>query len=125
VTKRKKRAIVGQVTVDGSVLNWSVRSEPQWNTTAGDIGLRLSIVMDDDAKTRHGETKTWRELILEYPFEKQQKNVSRFPDRPKIEPQALIADIRLAMAAGWQPWSRGRTFTLILEESDLRERSKA
>jgi hypothetical protein len=122
MTKRKKRDIGGQVTIDGVVLNWEIRSEPQWNTTAGNIGMRLAVVMHDDGKTRHGTMKAWRELVLEYPFEKQQKNVSRFPDRPKIEPEELIADIRLAMAAGWEPWSRGRSFTLILEEADLKRR---
>ena len=58
--------------------------------------------------------KAHRELILEYPFEKRQKHASRFPDRPEIEPEALIADIRLAMEAGWEPLSRGRPFVFAL-----------
>jgi hypothetical protein len=116
MTKRKKREIGGQVTVDGAVLNWSIRSEPQWGTTAGNIGLRLTVVAE--------EGRARRELILEYPFETRQKNTSRFPDRPRINADELIADIRMAMAAGWHHNSRGRSFTLILEENDVRARSK-
>jgi hypothetical protein len=122
MTGRKKKSNDGQVTIDEIVLDWSVKSEPQWNTTAGDIGMRLSVVKHDDALTRHGENKAWRELVLEYPFDRNQKHASRFPDRPRIVPEALIADIRLAMEAGWEPWSRGRAFVLILEESDLKAR---
>jgi hypothetical protein len=115
---RKKRDIGGIVTVDTVPLRWSVKSEPAWNTSGGDIGLRLSIVRHDETLTRHGTLKAWRELILQFPFEKP-KHASRFPERPRVEPDQLTRAIRLAMAAGWEPHSRGRTFELVLEESDL------
>ena len=107
---RKKRTLGGQIVVDEVVLNWSIRSEPQWNTTDGDIGLRLAIETDG---------KAHRELILEYPFQKRQKGPSRFPDRPKIDPEHLKQDILRAIEAGWSPHSRGRPFTLVLEEDDV------
>jgi hypothetical protein len=121
MTGRKKKNNGGQVTIDEIVLDWHVKSEPQWNTTDGDIGMRLSVSKHDETLTRHGDNKAWRELILEYPFEPP-KHTSRFPDRPKIEPQELTADIRLAMEAGWEPWSRGRAFVLVLDEGDLKAR---
>jgi hypothetical protein len=116
---RKKRDIGGIITVEGFPLRWSVKSEPIRGTTDGDIGLRLRIVRHDEAKTRHGDLKAWRELVLQYPFEKKQHHASRFPDKPKVDLAHLARDIRLAMDAGWEPASRGRAFELILEESDL------
>lgn len=118
VAGNRKRDIGGQITVDGVPLQWSVRSEPKWRTTDGDIGMRLTIVKFDEAKTRHGEMKAWRELILQYPFEKP-KTASRFPERPRVDPEHLKHYVRLAMDAGWEPHSRGRAFELILEDSDL------
>jgi hypothetical protein len=121
VTKRRKREITGKLTVDGVVLRWEVRSEPQWNTTDGDIGMRLTIEAEGPLMTRNPlapKNKAHRELILEYPFEKRQKNTSRFPDRPKIDPMALTADIRLAMEAGWEPLSRGRPFAFALYDEE-------
>jgi hypothetical protein len=123
VTKRRKREITGKLTVDGVVLCWEVRSEPQFNTTDGDIGMRLTIQAEGVLTARNPlapKNKAHRELILEYPFEKRRKKPSRFPDRPKIEPAALTADIRLAMEAGWEPLSRGRPFVFALyDEEDV------
>lgn len=116
---KKKRDIGGIITVDGEPLRWSVKSEPMRGTTDGDIGLRLSIVRHDETKTRHGDLKAWRELILQYPFEKKQHHASRFPDKPRVDPADLAHTIRIAMNAGWDPGSRGRPFELMLEESDL------
>ena len=121
MTKRRKREIHGTVTVDGVPLHWEVRSEPQWNTTDGDIGMRLTIQAEGALTARNPlvpKHKAHRELILEYPFEKRQKKTSRFPDRPKIEPEALIADIRLAIEAGFEPLSRGRAFVYALYDEE-------
>jgi len=119
---KKKRDIGGMITVEGVTMRWSVKSEPVRSASDGDIGLRLSVVMHDETKTRHGTLKAWRELILQYPFERQ-KHASRFPEKPKVDPEHLKQDVRLAMEAGWEPHSRGRTFELVLEEEDLARRS--
>jgi hypothetical protein len=114
----KKRDIGGIITVGEFPLRWSVKSEPIWKSTDGDIGLRLSVVRHDETLTRHGTLKAWRELILQFPFEKP-KHASRFPERPNVTPEKLAAAIRIAMEAGWEPHSRGRSMELILEEGDL------
>ena len=96
MTKRRKREITGKLVVDGVVLCWEVRSEPQWNTTDGNIGMRLTIQAEGVVTARNPlvpKNKAHRELVLEYPFAKRQKKTSRFPDRPKIDPVALTADI--------------------------------
>jgi hypothetical protein len=121
VTKRRKREISGTVIIDDIAMRWEVRSEPQWNTTDGDIGMRLTVQAEGALMSRNPlapKNKAHRELILEYPFEKRQKKASRFPDRPKIDPVALTADIRLAMEAGWEPLSRGRHFVFALFDEE-------
>jgi hypothetical protein len=116
----KKRDIGGIIKVGDFPLQWSVKSEPIWGSTGGDIGLRLSVVRHDETLTRHGTMKAWRELILQFPFEKP-KHASRFAERPNITPEKLTAAIQIAMEAGWEPYSRGRAMELILEEGDLPE----
>lgn len=119
MSQPKKRNISGTITVDGTPLIWSVKSEPAWGTSDGDIGLRLSVMKYDETLTRHGERKAWRELILQYPFQRRQHHASRFPDKPKVTPEMLTAGVRLAIEAGWSPNGRGRPFELVLEEGDL------
>jgi hypothetical protein len=116
---RKKRDLGGIIVVDELPLRWSIKSEPMWHTTDGDIGMRLRIVKHDEATTRHGTLKAWRELVLQYPFDAKQNSPSRFPERPNITPEMVTAGVRLALEAGWIPDSRGRPFELVLEESDL------
>ena len=118
MTKPRKRNLSGIIQIDGTPLIWSVKSEPAWGTTDGDIGLRLSVMKHDDTLTRHGERKAWRELVLQFPFERQ-RHASRFPEKPKVTADMLTAGVRLAIEAGWSPDGRGRPFELILEESDL------
>ena len=114
----QKRDIGGVIKIGEEKLRWSVKSEPVWKTTDGDIGLRLSVVRHDETLTRHGTLKAWRELILQFPFEKP-KHATRFPERPKVTPELLAAAINIAIEAGWEPHSRGRAMELILEEGDL------
>jgi hypothetical protein len=118
MTKSKKRGLGGRLIVDGIALIWNVKSEPAWGTTHGDIGLRLSVMKHDETLTRHGVRKAWRELILQFPFERQ-RHASRFPEKPKVTAEMLTAGVRLAIQAGWSPDGRGRPFELILEEDDL------
>ena len=120
MTQRKKRGITGKLVINGVTLLWEVRSEPQRNDD-GNIGMRLTVQAEGVVTTRNPsvpKNKAHRELILEYAFEKRQRKPSRFPDRPKIDPAALTADIRLAMEAGWEPLSRGRPFIFALYDEE-------
>ena len=114
----KKRDIGGIIKVGDFPLQWSVKSEPIWGSTGGDIGLRLSVVRHDETLTRHGTMKAWRELILQFPFEKP-KHASRFPDKQKVTPEQIEAGVRIAMEAGWFPTARGKPFELVLEPGDV------
>lgn len=119
MTQRRKRDLGGSLVVDEHPLHWTLKSEPAWGTSHGDIGMRLSIMKHDETLTRYGVNKAWRELVLQYPFERKQRHASRFPERPKVTEEMVAAGVRLAIEAGWNPNTRGRAFELILEESDL------
>lgn len=115
---RKKRDINGLVSVEGETLRWSVKSEQAWGTSDGDIGLRLTLMRHDETLNRYGKHKPWRELVLQFPFEKP-KHATRFPDKPRVDPERLARAVKLAMDAGFVAHSRGRPFELVLEEGDL------
>ena len=99
--KRRKRTMGGLLAVDGNNLMWSLMSEPQWTTEDGYIGLRISVQRED---ARH------RELILEYPFPKKVTGVGlpQLPQRPKFSVKTIEGTVRQAIAAGWDPTSRGK-----------------
>ena len=102
--KRRKRTMEGLLAVDGNKLMWSLLSEPQWSTEGGYIGLRISVQLED---AHH------RELILEYPFPKKFTGVGapQLPQRPKFSVKTIEANVCEAIAAGWEPISRGKPFT--------------
>jgi|SRR5277367_6017033 len=108
--KRRKRTMEGLLAVDGNKLMWSLVSEPQWTSEDGYIGLRISVQTED---ARH------RELILEYPFPKKVTGVGlpQLPQRPKFSVKTIDATVRQAIAAGWDPTSRGKSFVFHVSKT--------
>ena len=112
--KYGKRSIEGSVTINGINLIWQLVSEPQvigeGLTDLGLRGLRISV----RAESGHN-----RELVLEYPFPTKRNSVGlpQVPQRPKFSPKTVEADIRKALAAGWDPVSRGKTLIFQVPES--------
>jgi hypothetical protein len=108
--KRRKRSMEGLIEVDGINLCWILLSEPQWTTEHGFKGLCISVRTEDQ---RH------RELILEYPFPTKRKpdGLPQIPQRPKFSVKTIEADVRSAMAKGWEPTSRGKAFVFQLSKS--------
>jgi hypothetical protein len=100
--KQHKRSIEATVEIDGFELHWELRRELQWSAGDGYKGMAISVRLIDG---KH------RELILEYPAPPK-KTVwqVRLLERPNIVPNAVEENIRQAMAAGWNPASRGRPF---------------
>ena len=101
------------MTINGIDLIWQLVSEPQLigSFTERELrGLRISVQAEGGHK---------RELILEYPFPAKRNSVGlpQVPQRPKFSPKTVEADIRKALAAGWDPASRGKTLILQVPES--------
>lgn len=102
MTRRRKRDLTGALVVDGFPLRWTLKSEQIWDPSGDHTGLRLSVERSDEAH---------RELILEYPFREMPGGKM---ERPDIKVERLEGDIRRAMAAGWNPKSRGRPFVFAV-----------
>jgi hypothetical protein len=104
--KRRKRTIEGAFTLDGTLLNWALTSEPQWsNSGDGYKGLCVSVQVPDHSH---------RELIIEYPYprDKRGKHLP-VPQRPPISSTTIETSVRQALSAGWDPNSRGKAFVFL------------
>ncbi|MGB8363222.1 MAG: hypothetical protein ACLQUZ_06450 [Rhizomicrobium sp.] len=105
--QRRKRSIAADAEIDGFALRWTLRHDPQWSPRGDHKGMAISVRLDD----------SHRELLLEYPFPKTQPaGIGALPERPKISPGEVASDIRRAIAAGWNPVSRGRPFVFQVPE---------
>ena len=100
---RAKRDLSDIATVDGQKFIWRVHREPQWSSVDGAKGLCLAIEPEENPQ---------KILLLEYPF----PPPSRHAQRPKISKSDVALRIAQAIEAGWNPESRGKPFTYIIEK---------
>ena len=100
--KRRQRTIEGSIDVDGTIMCWRLLSEPQWSTEHKYKGLCITVQVEDESH---------RELILEYPYPTNKHGSPLpLPQRPNFSAKTVEADVRKAIASGWNPISRGKTF---------------
>ena len=52
MSKQRKKTSGGILAIDEIPLRWTLRSAPQKGTADGDIGLRLQVEVDGEAKSR-------------------------------------------------------------------------
>jgi len=95
--------------IDGHSLIWRLHREQQLSTDDGCKGMAIHARVAEGVR---------RELHLEYPLVKTQKNgYTRIdPVRPGIVAAKVAAHIREAMTAGWDPDSRGKPFVYQVGE---------
>jgi hypothetical protein len=106
---RAKRSIEGAVTIDGFSLIWHLHREQQFSEEEGWRGLAIHVKATEGVR---------RELHLEYPaWVKENHGIKHIePPRPNILSAKVEAHIRQAMAAGWDPGSRGKPFVYEVDE---------
>src|SRR5580692_12921887 len=107
---RPKRSIESEVNIGGVRLIWRLHREQQWCTVDHWRGVSIRVISLD------GEH---RELFLEYSTVKNQRtHHSRvtWSTRPRIDPKRVEAHIRMALAAGWDPSSRGKPYVYQVSE---------
>jgi hypothetical protein len=107
---RTKRNLEQAVTIEGIALIWKLHREQQ-RCTDGWKGMAIHVCVAAEGARR--------ELHLEYPAVKTQKVGYFRTDRVvvNIRPGKVEEHIKEAMAAGWDPASRGKPF--IFEVSEL------
>ena len=106
---RAKRSIEGAVTIDGFSLIWNLHREQQWFTDDGWKGIAIHV---------RNAVGVRRELYLEFPpiGTERPGNTQEAPARHPITAAQVEAGIREAMAAGWDPESRGKPHFYQVDE---------
>jgi hypothetical protein len=106
---RAKRSIEAKMAIDGFSLIWRLHREQQLCTADGWKGVAIHVRVAEGAH---------RELFLEYPTVTTQKvGFTRIdPARPAILTMKVEAHVRQAIAAGWDPESRGKPFVYQVNE---------
>lgn len=94
----------GTVDVDGFQYEWEVRREPQWGESDGWQGMTVALQQKD----------TKRGAVIEFPPPKRlMKGMQR--GRLQINDTIVSRGIRAALAAGWEPWSRGKPMVFMVD----------
>ncbi len=106
---RPKRQIETRIEIDGFRLVWRLHRE-QRHQKLSSWGVSVHVQREDGAH---------RDLFLEYPMIQTQKLGLAQADYLKVQIQSkkVEAHIRQAIAAGWDPESRGQPF--VYEVSEL------
>jgi len=108
--RNSKRGLENSVTIDGVPLLWRLHREQNWTDDQKAVGLAIHVQVVGSVR---------RELYLEYPAVRKQQNGYAAPAltiRPPIVSAKVAGHIREAMAAGWDPESRGKPFVYEVAE---------
>ena len=94
----------GTVDIDGVTYDWHLQREPQWSDAEGWKGMTVSLL----------EKNTQREALLEFPAPKRLlKGLPR--GRLQIDDATVSRGVRAALAAGWEPMSRGKPMVFTVD----------
>jgi hypothetical protein len=100
-----KRDLAGTVEVDGRNYEWELQREPQWCTADGWRGMTVSVRL----------AGAQRDAILEFPMPERTTNGSPQRRRPPINHAIAMNGVRAALAAGWEPTSRGKPIVYMVD----------
>ncbi len=97
-----------EIEVDGEPYVWRLQRQPQWSSDANEFrGMALAL--------RHKEGQ--REAVVEFPAGQQPKYGAPLLKAALIDPERVATAIASAIVAGWQPLSRGKTVTIVVDET--------
>jgi len=94
------------IEVDGEPYVWRLQRQPQWSSDAAQWrGMALAV--------RHAEGQ--REAVVEFPPGQQPKFGAPQLKPAQIPPALVARAIASAIAAGWDPLSRGKTVAIVVD----------
>lgn len=103
---RNKQGREFEIEVDGEPYVWRLHRQPQWSSDAAEWrGMALAV--------RHQEGQ--REAVLEFPPGPQRKFGAPQLQPAQIAPELVAKAIASAIAAGWEPLSRGKTVAIVVD----------
>lgn len=95
-----------EITVDGEAYFWRLQRRPQWSSDAAEWrGMAIAV--------RHQEGQ--REAVLEFPPGRPARFGEPQLQASHIAPQLVKTAIASAIAAGWEPLSRGKTVSIVVD----------
>lgn len=103
---RHTRSLNGTIEVEGHQYLWELRREPQWCTVDGWKGMAIALRRVD----------AQREAILQFamPSSRRSKLQPQLR-RPQVNPRILENGVRAALAANWDPASRGKSVAIDVD----------
>jgi hypothetical protein len=103
---RSKQHPEFDIEVEGEPYVWWLQRLPQWSSdTAGWRGMAIGV--------RHKEGQ--RDAVLEFPPGQQPRYGAPQLKPSQIEKALVAKAIVSAMAAGWEPLSRGKTIAIVVD----------
>ena len=97
-----------EIEVGGEPYVWRVQRQPQWSSDpAQRRGMGIAV--------RHMQGQ--REAVLEFPPGPEPRFGAPQLKASQVAPELVARAIASAVAAGWEPLSRGRTVTIVVDES--------
>ena len=95
-----------EIEVGGEPYVWRLQRRPQWSSDAAAWrGMAISV--------RHKEGQ--REAVLEFPPGVQPKFGAPQLKASQISPELVARAIASAFTAGWEPLSRGKVVTIVVD----------
>ena len=105
---RTKQSPEFEIEVDGETYVWRLQRRPHWSSVAAERrGMAIAV--------RHKEGQ--REAVLEFPPGPQPKIGAPQLQPSQIDTGLVAKAITSAIAAGWDPLSRGKTVNIVVDET--------
>ena len=103
---RTKHSSGLEIEVDGEPYVWRLHRKPQWSSDAASWrGMAIAV--------RHMEGQ--REAVLEFPPGAQPRYGAPQLQSSQIAPELVAKAIASAIVAGWEPLSRGKTVSIVVD----------
>jgi hypothetical protein len=105
---RSKQSSDIEIEVGGEPYVWRLHRRPQWSSDAAEWrGMAIAV--------RHKEGQ--REAVVEFPAGQQPRFGAPVLKASQIAPELVARAIGSAIAAGWDPLSRGKTVAIVVDET--------
>jgi hypothetical protein len=103
---RTKQSFGFEIEVDGELYVWRLQRQPAWSSdAAGWRGMAIAVC--------HKEGQ--REAVLEFPPGTQPRYGAPQLRPSQIAPELVAKAIASAIVAGWEPLSRGKTVSIVVD----------
>ncbi|MDO7841753.1 hypothetical protein [Sphingomonas immobilis] len=100
----KSQNTAGTVDVDGFTYEWHLEHEPHLSDDDGWKGMTISLLQRDAKREAHLEFPPPKRLL---------KGLPR--GRLQLDDPTISRGVRAALAAGWEPTSRGKPVVFMVD----------